>query len=77
MNSPLQMPVPIELTAEETVEILAVLSGRVKEMEARNSNYYKDCAKIIKRSIKKIEKAQKDAIIQRNKKEFTEFYEVK
>lgn len=77
MNNPLQMPVPVELTAEETVEILAVLSRRVQEMEAKNSNYYNDCTKIIKKAIKKIEKAQKDAIIQRNKKEFTEFYRVK
>ena len=79
MNDPLQLQVNVEFTAEETIKLLSSLTSFKRRLEENTTmlQWNKSTIETLEALIKKIEKAQDKAIIQRNLNEFSKFYGVK
>lgn len=69
-----QLPINIEFTAEETIKIQAILSNFKKDAETKEDAYWKPYIKFAEDIIKRLDKAQHDAILHRLHKEYTENY---
>ena len=79
MNDPFQLQVNVEFTAEETIKLLSSLTSFKRRLEENTLmlQWNRETISNLDLLIKKIEKAQDKAIIQRNLNEFQEFYGIK